>query len=83
MVFVFTNARFRTRICTTEVINGGYCTPWQREEFGHLVGRCYKSGDHWHDIKEGWEKYKYKAYLEVCCHCFACSDVAKASCRVG
>lgn len=74
------NCWLRTRICTTEIINSGYCTPWQQENFGYFV--CTKSGDHWHDIEEGWEEYEHKAYVDVYCNCAAASNDAHASCRV-
>jgi hypothetical protein len=70
----------KTKICTTEIINSGYCTPWQQENFGY--GVCNKSGDHWHDIRQGYEEYEHEAHVYVDCNCAAASDSKHASCRV-
>ena len=70
----------RTRICTTETVDGGYCTLWKVEEFGYY--ECHASGDHWHDIEPGYEGDEHEAFLEVSCGCAATSAEAHASCKI-
>lgn len=70
----------RTRICTTEAVDGGYCRQWKVEEFGYYV--CNASGDHWFDIEPDYEGYEHEAFLEVSCCCAGLSAEAHASCKV-
>lgn len=72
--------RLVTKICTTEIINGGYCSDEKEHDFGYGVGVI--EGDDWFDIKPDYERYEHEAFADLYCNCAAYSGEAHASCRV-